>query len=83
MNMIAAAKETLDLARSFNFHNQESDIKDMDYPHLAKMIIKMGTEEMSEGKLGRWLGWIQASIVNGTYGQVSLEDCKQINKRHS
>ncbi len=50
---------------------------------LAKMESGINPQDsekgFSEGKLGRWLGWAQASVV--AMGLASLEDMKEINKR--
>lgn len=37
-------------------------------------------EEFSEGKAGRWLGWLQCDLVH--MGIMTLEDAKQMNLRH-
>ena len=80
MNMLEAAKDTLALARTRGMHDL-SDIPELDYPHLQEMLVKMETVEMSPAKLGRWLGWLQAAVVANTFGLVSLNDCKEINKK--
>lgn len=82
MNMIKAAEDTLELARQFGMDSLSSDNSELDYPHLAEMLEKMQTGDMSEGKLGRWLGWMQASVVAAGVG-CSLEDMKQINLRNA
>lgn len=82
MNMIEAAKETLALARSVGMDNCESDKAELDYPHLESMLVKMSTEEMSEGKMGRWLGWMQAAVVCNC-GELTLEHMKEINRKYA
>lgn len=50
-------------------------------PHLIRMLDTVerdNTGSFTEGKLGRWLGWAQASIVG--LGLGTLNDFKEINK---
>lgn len=79
MNMLEAARETMALAREHGMDNMSSDNSELDYPHLMEMLTKMEAGGMSEGKLGRWLGWMQAAVVAGTLGTVRLDDMKRIN----
>ena len=86
MNQRKAFQETLELARACGFDNCSSDIPELDYPHLLDMynrIIAADSigEPFSETKIGRWLGWAQAAIVNGT--ELDLEDMKAINQRNA
>ncbi len=61
--------------------------ENLKWDHLREMLAKMESginpqdseKGFSEGKLGRWLGWAQASVV--AMGLASLEDMKEINKR--
>ena len=80
MNMLAAFDDTLALARARDFHQLEIEIPGLDYEHLLSMRDRI-TPEFSEAKLGRWLGWAQCSLVAN--GVASLEEMKEINKRHS
>jgi len=82
MNMIAAAADTMSLAAERGMADVSSDNPDLDYPHLYDMLNKMQEGEMSEGKLGRWLGWMQAAVVAANIG-VTLNDMKEINRRWS
>ena len=86
MNVLAAMEDTMKLAdtqiQSFTLNCQDCSVsRQIDYDHLCEMRIKMRTTEMSYGKQNRWLGWIQATIV--TWGKSTLEDMKEINKRHT
>lgn len=78
MNMIAAAQETLERAAAAGMANVSSDIPELDFPHLQKMLATMLEGNMSEAKVGRWLGWMQAAVVAADIG-LTLEDMKQIN----
>jgi hypothetical protein len=49
--------------------------------HIIDMHVSIKTEEMSDTKLCRWLGWMQAAIVS--WGIATLEDMKEINKRNA
>ena len=80
--MIAAARETLTLANDGYFRPAGGCVEGTDFVHLRQMLETMEAGGMSEGKLERWLGWIQCAVVVNTIGRVSLEDCKQINRRN-
>lgn len=83
MNVLEAARETMDLARERGMHNVGDDDKpDREYSHLEQMLEKMETGEMSYGKMCRWLGWMQASVYGMCEG-VTLDDLKEINRRHA
>ena len=85
MNMLEAARETLALARESNLPNCEFDESpELNYAHLHEMVKKMETGEFSEGKMGRWLGWIQAAVVYMSLSldePITLEQMKEINRR--
>lgn len=38
-------------------------------------------KDFSDGKMGRWLGWAQCTVV--ALGLASLEQMKEINRRHA
>lgn len=90
MNVIEAAKETIEKWKHYiesnNYsHNSKNEIS---FGHCASMvrtmekgISKESGEPFSEGKLNRWLGWIQACCVCNT--NVTLEEMKQINMKWS
>ncbi len=81
MNQREAFRETLELARQFGMDNCSSDIPEVDYPHLADMWERIRADpNMSEAKLGRWLGWAQAAVVGSGLGPT-LDDMKAINKK--
>lgn len=82
MNQVAAMQETLALARIARMDNLESDIPELDFPHLWDMYqrVLQADPPMSDAKIGRWLGWIQAAVVAAQIG-LSLNDMKDINKR--
>jgi hypothetical protein len=48
--------------------------------HAKDMLTRI-TPEFSEGKLGRWLGWIQAAMVAN--GLATLDDMKSINTKYA
>ena len=85
MDMIAAARDTLALARERNLDDVSSDTPELDYNHLAWMLSEMESkpEKFSPAKMGRWLGWMQAAVVAQSCGDISLEDMKQINMRNA
>ena len=49
--------------------------------HLMDMHVRAQSPEMSEGKLNRWLGWMQAAVVS--WGDLTLDDMKEINRKHA
>lgn len=85
MNMIAAMRETVELARTRGMPTMSSDNPDLDFPHLEDMCRMMEENNspqgggFSEGKQGRWLGWVQAAIVATDI--ATLDDMKAINKK--
>lgn len=86
--MVQAAADTLDLALRRRMTQREGKLpSSMQSVHLAEMLVKMaGSDErnepaMSMGKTGRWLGWMQASVVAA--GCATLEEMKDINRRYA
>lgn len=49
--------------------------------HVVDMYDRIRTGDFSQGKLNRWLGWMQAVCV--MHGVLTLDECKEINKRHA
>lgn len=83
MNVLEAARETMELARQHGMDGTEDpDKPDREYHHLEQMLEKMESGEMSYGKMCRWLGWMQASVY-GMCDRVTLDDLKEINRRHA
>lgn len=82
MDVIKAFKMTLDLAENWGLDNVESDQKDSYYGHLVEMYNKLVTDldSFSEDKRNRWLGLAQASVYSNAFGNITLEQLKQINK---
>lgn len=71
---IAAFDRTLALAESRGMDGLGGPL---DMKHLRDMRGRI-TEDMSRGKLGRWLGWAQAAVVAS--GCATLDDMKEINR---
>lgn len=82
MNVIQAMRETLDLAREAELDLVSSDIPELDYPHLSEMVEMAAANPFSEGKLNRWLGWIQAAVMAQSNGSITLEHLKEVNRRN-
>lgn len=55
---------------------------ELSYEHIQEMNDKIQDpeSEMSDTKIGRWLGWMQAAVVAQTYPYTSLETMKNLNK---
>ena len=90
MDMVSAAKETILLwEESLKKGNPQLTSKnELTYGHCASMvrtmergISKESGEKFSEGKMGRWLGWIQACAVMNS--AMSLEDMKALNIKYA
>lgn len=82
MNMLEAFEDTLELAlgRDFDLHSVPLDT---DAEHLQSMLdrIRMNPAEFSPAKLGSWLGYAQGVLV--ALNVVTLDEMKEINKRHA
>lgn len=50
--------------------------------HLRSMYERAKSSNFSEGKLGRWLGWVQCAVVAANLG-VTLDEMKALNLRHA
>lgn len=80
MNIRKAIDETMELAH--NGANVGSICPELGYDHLCSMHKRIKADlTMSDTKLCRWLGWMQAAIVS--WGQWTLEDMKAINQRNA
>lgn len=56
------------------------------FGHLIEMLCRVNKaiaegEPFSEGKVNRWLGYMQGVLV--ARGILTLDECKQINKDHA
>ena len=80
MNQRKAFKETLDLAYERGMHHLHLR-EDLSFGHLEDMWRRVSREVFSDSKLGRWLGWAQATVVAS--GVATLEEMKAINKRNA
>lgn len=76
MDMKRAAQRTIALAKKIGDDMRASD-PTLSMKHLEGMMDRW--PEHSEAKAGRWLGWLQASVVAGSSGRIGLEDMKMIN----
>jgi hypothetical protein len=88
MNQLEAMQETLTLAHQYGMSDIDGFADGCDYWHLQDMVeraaaaMNMPGAEFSAAKLGRWLGWMQCAVVAAGIG-LTLEDMKQINRRHA
>lgn len=81
---LIAMDATLEVGFRHGMKNMGSDHKEADWPHLWGMRNRMREDDqMSRGKMGRWLGWVQACVViqSTSPASVNLETMKQINTR--
>lgn len=83
MNTLAAIRDTIQLA--YEKAAPTSPFLSMEgpsgYKHMLDMYRRVEKDKMSEGKLNRWLGFMQGVLV--TYGIASLDEVKAINKKHA
>ena len=79
LQMQMAMEATLAKACEVGLDNMSSDCAEADYPHLVDMF-QQAQEFTDEGKMGRWLGWMQACVVINSMGQLDLQDMVEINK---
>ncbi len=79
-DVIAAASDTMKIAVA-NQMPFGGDSEKTDMGHLIWMHGVM-SPDWPEGKLNRWLGWMQACVVMSCES-VTLEDMKAINAMHT
>lgn len=81
MNQRQAFKATLELAweRGMHFQAEQAPSENLTYRHLVNMYDQIAAGDFSPTKMGRWLGWAQASVVAA--GIATLDEMKAINKR--
>lgn len=79
MNQLAAFDETIALAEQRGMPEYGGELG---LAHLRSMYEQAATGGFSDAKLGRWLGWAQCAVVAAAIG-LTLEDMKQINRRHA
>lgn len=86
MNVLAAIKETMALVDNRRARVFKMDVENYTHPatgydHIVQMYRTILNNGMSEGKLNRWLGWIQCSVCS--WGIATLDEMKAINEMHS
>lgn len=81
MNMVAAVGATLGFAYANGYYDISFDEAGVDFNHLKSMKdrIDENPKGFSEGKLGRWLGYMQGVLVANQC--ATLEQMKELNKR--
>ena len=67
-----------DIPRPYARENPEFPTR---LPHLRWMLLKIKEGGMSEGKTGRWLGWVQACLHQ--LGYFTLDELKELNRQAS
>lgn len=82
MNVLEAMRDTMKMAQERGMQNVQTPDPTLSWSHMVAMANKMSTEQMSYGKLCRWLGWMQACVVAANIN-VTLSDMKEINRRHA
>lgn len=80
MNYRAALKTTRNIAYLQRNNWRDAPCTEMSFGHIEKMMDRINSEDMSDTKLCRWLGWMQATVVSMTYPYTSLETMKNINR---
>lgn len=78
MNVDKAAQLTFNVARLQKKNWRDPPCRELSFDHIQSMIIRW-SDDMSETKKCRWLGWMQATVVAMTHPYTSLETMKNIN----
>jgi hypothetical protein len=82
MDMIKAMQDTLALAKERNYDAVDFEGQvGVDFQHFIFMLQRAEDTPMSDGKLGRWLGYIQGVLVAGEC--CTLEEMKALNKKYA
>lgn len=83
MNIRKAIDETMILARNGGDTSEsyKGVIESLSFNHICEMYERIKEDKtMSDTKLCRWLGWMQAAVVS--WGLWTLDDMKNINMRN-
>ena len=80
MDIDEAARLTYNVATLQRMNWREPPCPEMSYDHIASMWVRW-SDDMSDTKKCRWLGWMQATIVAMTFPFTSLETMKNINRQ--
>lgn len=84
--IVNAMDATLRLARQAGLDNLNSDTEHADYPHLQSLYdksleaIENGDPSFTEGKLNRWLGWMQGCVYCQAGGDIQMDGFREVNK---
>jgi hypothetical protein len=81
MKMIDALKDTIELAESRNYGNVSTEQEGTELDHLKSMYTRIVEGDFSEAKISHWLGYCQGVLV--AFDVISLEEAKEINRRHA
>lgn len=81
MKQLEAMGATLLLAGERNYDMTEFEEVGVNFDHLESMYqrVRDNPTGFSEGKLGRWLGYMQGVLVANQC--CTLEEMKELNKR--
>lgn len=81
MRMLEAMEKTLALAAERGFEDTIFEQAGVDFEHLYSMYARVREYpgDFSEGKLGRWLGYIQGVLV--ATETITLEEAKDLNRQ--
>ncbi len=78
MDVDKAAKMTYELAQQYQPYWTSGSCYEMGGSHLDSMMKKWN-DNMSYGKKCRWLGWMQAMVVQALYPKVTMQTMREIN----
>lgn len=83
MNQREAFKDTVELADKRGMQYTDHRMPpDTTFQHIVSMRDRVAlSPDMSEAKLGRWLGWAQCAVVAS--GVATLDEMKAINRKHA
>ncbi len=81
MKTLEAMRATLELAKERDFDMIGFEEEGVDFDHLKSMVDRAEdpASEFSEGKINRWLGYMQGVLV--ATSTCTLEEVKELNRR--
>lgn len=81
MDQVGAMRETIKLAKAHPWYSTKDGCS---LEHLESMLARVEKDKsMSDAKVGRWLGWMQAVVCLFSPANFSLSHFKELNKRFS
>jgi hypothetical protein len=77
--MIDAAEKTLQKAKEIELVGIDKLYAPVSISHLENMVQEMLKFQNDEGKLGRFLGWMQCAVYMRNLGTLDLDYFRNLN----